>query len=380
MDFSFNEEQRQLEETVRRFVARDYTFERRRAVKDSPEGWSREIWQALADLGLLALNVPEEQGGLGAGPVETMLAMNAFGAGLLVEPYLESAVVATALIRDTADAAQRAAWLPALAAGGKIAVPAHDEAGARGETARVATRAVRSGEGYVLHGHKAVVSHAGAADILIVSARTSGKADSREGTSLFLVDKVSPGITLREYPTLDGRRAAEVRLDKVAVPASARLGAEGQACAAIERAIDIGVAALCAEATGMMKALLDATLEYLRTRRQFGQPIGRFQALQHRAADMLIHHEQAKSMSCLAAMRCDSDNAVLRRKAVSAAKVVIGQAGRFIGQQAVQLHGAMGMTDELNVSHWFKRLAAIELAFGDTDTHLERFIEASAQT
>ena len=377
MDFEFSEEQRQLEDTVRRFVERDYGFERRRAIKDSPAGWSREAWQALADLGVLALNVPEAHGGLGCGPLETMLAMNAFGAGMLLEPYLESAVLATALLREAADAAQQAALLPALAAGEKIAVPAHDEPGARGETARVESRAGRSGDGYILQGRKAVVPHAGAADILIVSARTSGAADDPEGISLFLVDKDAPGLTLREYPTLDGRRAAEVRLDKVSLPGTARLGAEGQAFAAIERAIDIGIAALCAEAVGAMKALLDATVEYLKTRRQFGQPIGRFQALQHRTADMLVHYEQAKSMGTLAAMRCTSENRRERRKAVSAAKVTIGQACRFIGQQAVQLHGGMGMSDELNVSHWFKRLAAIELTFGDTDTHIGRFIEAS---
>jgi alkylation response protein AidB-like acyl-CoA dehydrogenase len=377
MDFNFSEEQRQLEDTVKRFVDRDYPVERRRGIKDSPGGWSREVWRELADLGVLAINVSEEHGGLGAGPIETMLVMNAFGAGLLVEPYLASAVVATALIRAAADEIRQAELLPAIAAGERIAVLAHEEAGARGETARVETRATKNADGYLLQGRKAVVAHAGAADVLLVSARTSGAPDAAHGISLFLLRKNMPGLTLCDYPTLDGRRAADVRLDHVPLPASARLGAEGRAFGAIERALDLGIAALCAEASGIMKALLDATVEYLKTRRQFGQPIGGFQALRHRAADMLVLYEQAKSMSYLAAMRCTSDNAAERRRAVSAAKVVTGQACRFISQQALQLHGGMGMTDELNVSHWFKRLTAIELAFGDTDSHIERFIEAA---
>jgi alkylation response protein AidB-like acyl-CoA dehydrogenase len=377
MDFSFTEEQQLLEDTVRRFVAKDYAFEKRRAILDSAEGWSREVWQQLADLGLLALNVPEEHGGLGGGPVDTMLVMNALGPGLLLEPYLASAVVATALIRDAAHVGQQAALLPEMAAGERIVVLAHEEPGARGRPARVATRAREDGDGHVLDGRKCVVAHAAAADTLIVSARTSGDDDDAQGISLFLVPRPAAGLTLEAYPTLDGTRAAEVHLAGVRVPAAARLGALGAGFAALERAQGIGLAALCAEAVGIMKATLDATVEYLRTRQQFGQPIGRFQALQHRAADMLLHHEQAKSMSTLAALRCTSPDAAERRRALAAAKVTINRAARFIGQQAVQLHGGMGMTDELVVSHWFKRLAAIELLQGDSDTHLQQFIETA---
>lgn len=379
MDFSFSEEQQQLSDTLQRFVARDYSFEKRRAIIDSASGWSRAVWQGLADLGALAINVPEAYGGLGYGSPETMLAMQAFGAGMLVEPYLSSAVIATTLIREIADETLQAELLPQLAAGEKIAVLAHFEPASRFAAAHVETSAsaTPSGDGYLLNGHKAVVLHAGAADVLLVSARTAGGSDDDNGISLFLLKRDMPGLSLRVYPTLDGQRAAEVFLRDVAVPVTARLGAVDMALPAIERALDIGLAALCAEAVGVMDALLDATVEYLKTRQQFGQPIGRFQALQHRTADMFLHREQARSMSYLAAMRCTVEDASERRKALSAAKVVIGQACRFIGQNAVQLHGGMGMTDELNVSHWFKRLTMIELSFGDTDTHLQRYAALS---
>ncbi|MEZ5613741.1 MAG: acyl-CoA dehydrogenase [Rhodocyclaceae bacterium] len=359
MDFSFTEEQRQLEDTVRRFVAKDYAFEQRRAMRASAGGWSREAWRALADLGLLALNVPEAHGGLGAGPVETMLAMNALGPGLPLEPYLASAVVATALLRECP---QQADLLAQMAAGERVVVLAREE------THGAVTRCRPAGTDFLLDGRKCVVRHAAAADLLIVCADLAGE------TVLFLVPRETPGLALDAYPTLDGTRAADIRLDGVRVPAAARLAAGH---AALERAQDIGLAALCAEAVGIMRATLDATVDYLRTRRQFGQPIGRFQALQHRAADMLLHYEQAKSMSFLAAMRCASKDAAERRRALAAAKVTINRAARFIGQQAVQLHGGMGMSDELVVSHWFKRLTAIEIEFGDSDTHLQSFIEAS---
>jgi alkylation response protein AidB-like acyl-CoA dehydrogenase len=376
MDFGFTPEQRQLEETVVRFIARDYGFEKRRAIKATPTGWSREVWQQLADLGLLALNVPEDHGGLNGDPVDTLLVMNALAAGLLLEPYLSSAVIATRLITELASPTQQSTLLPALAAGDKIAVLAHFEPASRYAVEHVYTRAAVSGDGYVLQGHKAVVQDADAADFLLVSARIGdADADDVHGSSLFLVPRETPGVRLRVYPTLDGRRAAEVLLDSVYLPATARMGMAGSAAPAIERALDVGLAALCAEAVGVMKALLDATVEYLKTRQQFGQPIGRFQALQHRCADMLIAYEQAKSMSYLAALRCTVADPIERRRALSAAKVTIGQASRLIGQQAVQLHGGMGMTDELKVSHWFKRLIVIELSLGDTDSHLQRYAD-----
>jgi hypothetical protein len=215
--------------------------------------------------------------------------------------------------------------------------------------------------------------HAAAADTLLISARTAGEAGDARGVTLFRVPGSAPGLTLDAYATIDGQRAADVYLKGVEVPAAGRLSAEGSALAVIEAALDIGLAALCAEAVGVMQALIDATVTYVQNRQQFGVPIGRFQALQHRIADMLIHLEQARSMSYLAALRCTDENVTERRRALSAAKAVIGQASRFVGQQAVQLHGGMGMTDELAVSHWFKRLTAAELMFGDSDAHLQRY-------
>ena len=377
MDFSFSEEQQQLQDAINRFVQGDYSFERRRGIIASPEGWSREVWQGLADLGVLAMNVPEAHGGLGHGPVETLLAMEAVGPAMLCEPLLESAVIATALVRDFGSADQQAELLPVLGSGDRIAVLAHLEPASRGDAAWVETRATKNGEAFLLQGRKAVVAHAASADELLVSARTDGAPGDAHGVSVFRVARDTPGLELRAYPTLDGRRAAEVILREVSVPASARLGVAGAALPAIERALDIGLAAVCAEALGVMEATVNATVEYLKTRQQFGQPIGRFQALQHRTADMLLHLEQSRSMACLAAMNCGIADDAQRRKTLSAAKVVVGNACRYISQQSVQLHGGMGMTDELNVSHFFKRLLAIELSFGDTDSHLQRFAELS---
>ncbi len=290
---------------------------------------------------------------------------------------LSSAVIATAVLRAFASEAPAAQLLSAMATGERIAVLAHFESDARFESRWVTTRARKAGERYRLDGHKGVVMHAGAADTLLVSARTSGEAGDAQGVSLFLVPRTAAGVALDVYPTVDGQRAADVYLKAVEVPATSRLGPEGGTLAAVEAALDIGLAALCADAVGVMQALVDATIEYVRVRQQFGQPIGRFQALQHRIADMLIHLEQARSMSYLAALRCAAEDVAERRRALSAAKAVIGQACRFVGQQAVQLHGGMGMTDELIVSHWFKRLTGAQLMFGDSDMHLQRYAALS---
>ncbi|MET0335581.1 MAG: acyl-CoA dehydrogenase [Rhizobacter sp.] len=374
MDFSFSEEQQQLQDAITRFVQGDYSFERRNKILKTPEGWSREVWQGLADLGVLAMNIPEADGGLGYGPLETLLAMQSAGPAMLCEPLLDSAVIATALVRDFASPEQKAELLPAMGSGERIAVLAHIEAAGRGQAVWVETSAKKSGDGYMLNGHKAVVSLAPAADELLVSARLSGQPGDTNGVAVFRVAMDAAGLTLKPFKTLDGRRAADVVLSDVKVPASALLGASStSATAAIDRALDVGLAALCAEALGVMEATVNATIEYLKTRQQFGQPIGRFQALQHRTADMLLHLEQSRSMAYLAAMNCQSPDDTLRLKTLSAAKVVIGNACRFISQQSLQLHGGMGMTEELNVSHFFKRLMAIELSFGDTDTHLQRF-------
>lgn len=381
MNFNLNDEQRQLDDLLRRFVSKDYGFEQRNTILRSEAGFSRDIWQALADLGVLALNVPEDHGGLNAGPVETMIVMQALGRGLVLEPVAASAVVATHALREVATAEQQAELLPALAAGERIAVLAHEESAADGDVNRVATTARRDGDGWVLDGHKPVVMHAAAADELLVSARTSGQPGDAQGVSLFRVPAGTPGLTLRSLPTVDGQRAADLKLQGVRLPASARIGAgggaEGGAAEGIQLAQDKGLAALMADALGAMESVFDATVDYLKTRQQFGQPIGRFQALQHRAADMVLHLEQARSMTILATLRGTQGPAAERARILSAAKVTLGQAARFIGQNAVQLHGGMGMTEELALSHGFKRLVAFELRGGETDEHLARFAQLS---
>jgi alkylation response protein AidB-like acyl-CoA dehydrogenase len=373
MDFEFSDEQRQLRDAVEGFLAKEYGFEHLRAIKRSGAGWDPGVWRGLAELGVLAVNVPVSLGGLGYGPTETLALMEACGPSLLLEPLLTSAVIATALLRAYERDTSAEELLGAMARGERIAAVAHFEGGARFDIQWIETRARRSGESYRLDGRKAVVLHAGLADVLLVSARTSGETRDDLGVTLFRVPRGTPGLELVEYVNVDGQPAAEVYLKEAVLPAGNRLGPEGTALTAIEAAFDLGLAALCAEAVGVMQALLNATVEYLRTRQQFGQPIGRFQALQHRVADMVTHLEQARSMSYLAAMRCTSPALPERRRVLSAAKVVIGEAGRFIGQQAVQLHGGMGMTDELKVSHYFKRLTAIEILLGDTDSHVQQY-------
>ena len=356
MNFDFNDDQRALADTVQRFISRDYGFDRRRKIRDSAEGWSRDVWQALGELGVLAINVDEAHDGLGYGPLETALVMNAFGAGLLLEPYIAAAVIAPELIRRATSADFQDAWLPRIASGQSVVVLAHDDA-------RGTPTVENDGR---LSGRKAVVAHGPCADLLLVTAHSP---DGSVG--LFAVEPAAASVTMTGYPTLDGQRAADIVLNDT--PAT-KVGAGDTA---IDAARDVGLAALCAEAVGIIDATVAATVEYLRTRRQFGQPIGRFQALQHRMADMLLHQEQARSMSYLAAMRCQDPDADARQRVLSAAKVTVGQACRFVAQNAVQLHGGMGMTDELIVSHWFKRLTAIELSFGDTDYHLQRFARLS---
>jgi hypothetical protein len=377
MDFEFSDEQRQLREAVEGFAGKEYGFERLRAIKRSGAGWDREVWRGLAEIGVTALNVPVALGGLGYGPTETLVLMEACGPSLFLEPILTSAVIATGLLRQYEDSTAAAELLRALGTGERIAALAHFEPKSRFDPRWIETRAEPNGEGYRLRGVKAVVAHAGIADVLLVSARTGGEAS---GISLFLVPRESaPGLKLVDYLTLDGQRAADIHLDGVQLPRSSLLGVEGEALPRIEAALDLGLAALCAEAVSIMQALLRATVEHLNTRQQFGQPIGRFQALQHRVADMTVQLEQARSMSYLAAMRSSSADLEERRRALSAAKVVIGEAARFVGQQAVQLHCGMGMTDELKVSHWFKRLCAIEILCGDSDFHLQRFSASLAR-
>ena len=373
MDFKFSEEQQMLLETTRRFIAKDYSFEARRQIKEkSEQGYSPEAWQTFAELGLLALNVPEENDGMGGTPIDTMLVMNAIGEGLMLEPYLASAVVATRTIAALGNDDQRANLLPALASGETIAVLAHDEPSTRFDRQAVTTSAAANGDGYVLTGHKSVIAHGASADILLVTAKLGGSGE-KGALRVFAVPRDAAGLRQVSYTTVDGVRASDIWLDNVSVGSDAILEGTGDAETRLGDILDIGLAAICAEAVGALDRLLAQTVEYTRTRKQFGVPIGKFQALQHRMADMVLHIEQARSMSYLAAVRCTDSDLAVRRRALSAAKVVIGQACRFVGQQAVQLHGGMGVTDELDVSHYFKRLMAIEMQFGTTDHHLETF-------
>lgn len=365
MDFSFNDEQQMLLDTTRRFIAERYGFEHRNQVRASAEGWSREVWAQLAELGLLAINIPEEEGGIGAGPLGTMLVGNAIGEGMLLEPFWSSAVVATHAIVRMASPEQRGAWLPALAAGESIAVLAHDEASTRFDAMDIETRATPRGDGWELSGRKSMVYHAPAANLLLVSARVG------DGLGVFAVAADAAGVSLTPCATVDEQRAADIVFDGVALSADSRLG--GEARESLQAVLDYALAALCAEAFGAMDRILAATISYSRSRVQFGAPIGSFQALQHRMAEMLMHLEQARSMSYLATSRCTDTDAAARGAALSAAKALMGQAARYIGQQAVQLHGGMGMTDELDVSHYFKRLLAFELRCGTTDRHLENY-------
>jgi alkylation response protein AidB-like acyl-CoA dehydrogenase len=372
MDFTLSQEQQMLLETTRRFIAKDYTFEARNRIrKDTPHAHSRDVWSGLADLGLLSLNVPEQDGGLGGGPIDTMLVMSAMGEGLMLEPYLASGVLATRALALLGSARQREAMLPALAVGELIAVLAHDEASTRFERSAIKTLAIAAEGGYKISGNKSVIAHAPLADVLFVTARIG---DTQGPTGIFAVPRNAAGLHQTSFFTVDGACAAELVLDNVALSADALLGEEAvDASEQLELVLDTGLAAVCAEAVGALDRLLAATVEYTRTRKQFGTPIARFQALQHRMAEMVLHIEQARSMSTLAAVRIAEPDPALRRASLSAAKVVIGQACRFVGQQAVQLHGGMGVTDELDVSHYFKRLMAIELQFGSTDLHLENY-------
>jgi alkylation response protein AidB-like acyl-CoA dehydrogenase len=370
MNFDYNEEQRLLADSVARYMQKAYDFEARRRIVASEEGWSREAWATFADMGLTGLAFPADFGGFGGGALDLMGVMEAFGEALVVEPFLPSVALGGRLVALAGSEAQKSALLPALIEGRLRLAFAHTESGARYDLGHVKTTARRSAAGWRLRGEKRVVLGAPAAETLVVSART------KKGVSVFLVE--SKAARLRSYRTLDGMRAADVALEGVALPEEALLGEEGAALPLIEEATDFATALVCAEAVGAMKYACDATLEYLKTRRQFGVPIGTFQALQHRIVDMYVACEQARSMACLACSRVDSAReAAGRGRAVSAAKIKIADAARHISQEAVQLHGGMGMSEELKVSHTFRRLTIVAQQFGDADHHLERFARLS---
>lgn len=373
MDFDLSDEQRLLKDSVDRLIAERYDFESRKRVMAEPEGFSRANWTRFAELGLLAVPFAEEHGGIGGGPVETMLVMEAFGRGLVIEPYLATVVLGGGLLRHAGSAAQQAEILPGVAAGETLLAFAHVERGSRYDLADVETRARRDGDGYVVSGEKGVVLGGDSADRLLVTARVAGGRRDPGGVGLFLVDAAAPGVSRRGYPTQDGARAAEITLENVRAEP---LGDPEGGLAPAGRVVDEAIAALCAEAVGLMGEMQDLTVEYIKTRKQFGLAIGSFQALQHRAADMVVASEQARSMCYFATMMAASDDAAERARAISAAKVQIGRSGRFVGQSAVQLHGGVGVTMEYRVAHGFKRMTAIETLFGDADFHLARLAES----
>jgi alkylation response protein AidB-like acyl-CoA dehydrogenase len=370
MDFNFKEEQLQFADALKRWVSKDYGFDARKKIIASDSGVSDAAWDTLAELGMTALPIPQEQGGFDGTAVDMFVVMRELGRGLVVEPYLATVIGAQFLVLGG-----RHDSLLEQVAGGELKLAcALTEKQSRHDLSDILTTATTTPNGYVINGAKVVVLHGAQADSLIVSVRTSGSQRGAKGISLFVVPTDAQGVSIVDYRTLDGQRAANVRFDNVLVPTTALIGLEGADWGILDQAADYGATLLCAEALGAMEAIFEATLDYLKTRTQFGAPIGKFQALQHRMADMYIHLEQARSMALLAAVRMASDDVEARRRTVSAAKFRIGQALKFVGQQAVQLHGGMGVTDELPASHHFKRLTMIELTLGDADHHLQRFI------
>jgi pimeloyl-CoA dehydrogenase small subunit len=376
MDFEFSDEQRLLKDSVDRLLGSAYDdLGLRKRTQAEPHGYSESLWAKYAELGLLALPFSEADGGFSAGPVETMIVMEAIGKGLALEPFLATVILGGNLIRLGGTEAQRAELIPHIADGSLRLAFAHVERQARYDLNDVGTFAKKTANGYTLEGDKSVVIHGDSAGKLIVSARTSGNRRDAHGITLFLVDANTPGISRRGFPTQDGQRGAAISFGSVEVPADAVLGEVDNAGPLIERVADIAIAALCAEAVGAMAALHALTLEYLKTRKQFGVPIGSFQALQHRAVDMFTALEQARSMEYFAAMMAEADTRD-RRAAISAAKVQVNNSAKFIGQQAVQLHGGIGVTMEYRAGHYFKRLTMIETLFGDTEYHLRRIDSA----
>jgi hypothetical protein len=376
MDFSFTEEQSMLRDTVASYLADNYSFDQRRAALAKEPGWRPEVWKAFADeLGILGAAFSEEQGGLGGGAFDNMVVMEELGKALVVEPYLPTVVIGGGFLKHGKPAGADE-LIGKIIAGEAIIAFAYAEPQGRYNLANLKTTAKKEGSGYVLNGHKAVVIGAPYASHLIVTARTGGGQSEANGVSVFIVPKGAKGVTTRDYPTVDGFRASEVYFENVSVGADALVGPEGQSLPLVEQVLDEALAATAAEACGVLRKLHEGTLEYTKQRKQFGQPISSFQVLQHRMVDMFIQVEQSVSMTYMATIKLAA-GAEERAKAASAAKVQIGKACKFVGQNAIQLHGGMGMTDEMAIGHYFKRATMIESAFGSTDHHLARYEDLS---
>ncbi len=373
MDFSLSDEQSMLKDSIEKFVQNDYDFDTRRKIMANDEGFSRELWSQMAELGWLAVPFAEEDGGFGGGAIELMLVMEQIGRGLIVEPYMATVVLAGGFLKRAGSAEQKEKYLSGVIDGSKLGAFAFAEPQGRFNLADLTTTAAADGDGYVLNGHKAVVLNGPSADFIVVSARTSGEQRDEAGVSVFVLDADTAGVSRRDYPTVDGLRAAEITLENVRVGADALIGEAGQALPLIQEVIDEATLAVGCEAVGNMEVAYKSTVDYSKQRVQFGQPIGKFQVLQHRMVDMFMEYEQAKSLMYMAAMRMDEGYGAVAQKAVSAFKVQVGKSGRYVGQQAVQVHGGMGMTEELHIGHYFKRLTMIDTLFGNVDFHLRRY-------
>lgn len=369
MNFEYTQEQIAIQDSLKRFISKDYTFEKRMGLVNTQLGYSKEAWETFAELGLLALPIDEKYDGLSGNSVDTMLIMEVLGKGLSLEPYLSSIVIGASLINGFGKEKLKNDLLPKIAQGELKIAFAHYEPNNRYEVNQVELTAQRNGEKWLLNGNKSVVLNAGSSDYLLVTARTSGEFNSTEGITVFLIPTKSSGIKLTAYNLQDGSKAADLQFVDTEISEDCIIGEIGKGIVPLQKGIDLANSALCSEAVGIMAALNEITLEYLKTRKQFGVPIGKFQALQHRMADMVLATEQSKSMAILAATSHDIDNDQ-RSLNISMAKAYICEASRLVGQEAIQLHGGMGVTNELNTGHYFKRLTAITLLFGDYDYHM----------
>ena len=374
MDFSLNEIQTMLVDSVEKFIARDYGFDLRQEYAASETGYSTEVWQTFCELGWTAIPFADRDGGLDGGPIETMILMQQFGRGLVVEPYLANIVLAGGILRRVGNDAQKTKWLKPLIDGGLQAALAFVEPQSRYDLNNIASTATAADDGWIINGRKGVVLNGGNAGLLIIPARTAGGTTSEDGISLFAVDGNADGVSRRAYPTIDGHQAAEIRLDNVRVDATALLGDAGRGFEPLASVIDEATLAICAEAVGIMQVLTDKTVDFAKNRVQFGVPIGTFQALQHRMVDMLTASEQSYSLLLWATM-ANSDHTEEAKRAISAIKYQVGTAGTKVGQEAVQLHGGMGVSWELDIGHYFKRLTAISQMLGNADWHLDKLAD-----
>tara|TARA_B100000929_G_C15460741_1_gene404403 strand:+ start:191 stop:1333 length:1143 start_codon:yes stop_codon:yes gene_type:complete len=373
MDFRLNEEQQMLQDTVARLVRGEYSFEKRLEYSESELGFSESFWKQLGELGLMAVPFPEELGGFGGTGVEVQSVMTELGRGLCIEPYLQSVVLGGGLISQAGNEQQKEQWLAGIATGETQLAVGLQEPQSFYNTNDVETTAEKTDSGYVLNGRKAVVIGGHSANLLVVSARTSGSSRDASGISLFVIDANADGLERRSYPTIDGAKGCDLLLNNVKVGADALLGSEGEAADAIEYQVGRAISALCGEAVGVMEVACDLTLDYLKQRKQFGVPIGKFQVLQHRMADMMSELEQARSMAIFAASVADEPQSDERRRVIAAAKNVISRSAQFISEKGVQSHGGIGMTWEYNFAHYAKRLVMINHQLGDDDFHLERY-------